>query len=339
MDDKEVAKWIIKQFYSVIWGLDYEGLGKDLAVRVKEFPGIVYLVFVELQEQEFDSSTIIYVARNFFDNANQSILNYIGKTTDGNILLAKVKAILKCDLADNKSAGRCVNIDAALITNNGEAKPAHKAEDTAQPRKLSDAEINVFVERGQNQKLWKRKGRFVSRHLYDPEICWDLPTDGTGFTTYRIDDMKRASLGETKYGYDQIGTKETIEAMMRIAEQWAVLPLNKNPVRKLEYGDISRPGGINTPDHGTHMTGKAFDMRLIRKGESNGIGFTYKEGIYSQTLTKAFILMVIDLYSGTTFYFNDAELNDKDAATKNFVDPSDISHDNHLHVMFQGGRE
>ena len=88
------------------------------------------------------------------------------------------------------------------------------------------------------------------------------------------------------------------------------------------------------------MTGKAFDMRLIRKGESNGLGFTYhQEAIYSQKLTKAFILMVVDLYAGTTVFFNDPELNDKDPDTNKIVDPSDNSHDNHLHMMFPGGRE
>ena len=127
--------------------------------------------------------------------------------------------------------------------------------------------------------------------------------------------------------------------MMFIAREWAVHPQNINPVRKLEYGDVSRPGGVNTPDHDTHMTGKAFDMRLIRKGESNGIGFTYKdESIYSLPLTKEFILFVVKFYPGTEYYFNDPALWDKDNDTNKIVKRSG-GHDNHLHVMFPGGKE
>lgn len=132
-----------------------------------------------------------------------------------------------------------------------------------------------------------------------------------------------------------IGTKETIEAMIKLASHWD----SKHPNRKLQYGDISRPGGINTPDHGTHMTGKAFDMRLLRKDSATG-GFTYKQNaIYDQTLTKEFILLTVSLNPGTTFYFNDPDIHTKDSRTKNIVDPSDATHDNHLHVMFPGGRE
>lgn len=264
MDDKAVAKWIIQQHYSIIWGLDYKALGKDLAVRVKEFPGIVYLVFGELEEQKYDSSTIIYVARNFLDNTDQSTLNYIGKTTDGNILLAKVQAILKCDVSDNKSAGRCVSIDAALITNNGEAKPERKTNNSAQPQKLSDAEIKFYREYNQTgdamwnkvNGVWNQKGPRVK---FNDEICWDLPTKGTGFVIYNQDDLKGKR--KDKFGYDQIGTKETIEAMIKMAELWH----SRHSDRLLQYGDISRPGGINTPDHGTHYDRQGFRYAYSQK--------------------------------------------------------------------------
>lgn len=180
-----------------------------------------------------------------------------------------------------------------------------------------------------------RGGRIVVRKLYDPLICWDLPISGVGFTTYTIDDLRRTTLGDSKYGYDQIGTKETIEAMIQIAKSWNAL----HPDRLLQYGDISRPGGINTPDHGTHRTGKAFDMRLFRKDAQAG-GFEYtNSGIYSRELTKKFILMVVGLHPGTTVFFNDAELHRIDRETSAIVDSSDKSHINHLHVMFPGGRE
>ena len=137
-----------------------------------------------------------------------------------------------------------------------------------------------------------------------------------------------------KYGYDQIGTKETVEAMIQIAREWKVLHSD----RLLQYGDVSRPGGINTPDHSEHNTGKAFDMRPLRKdGRLEGLTHGQKS-VYSFELTKEFILLAVRLYPGTTVYFNDKALYQEDAHTKNIVDPSP-KHDDHLHVMFPGGKE
>lgn len=122
--------------------------------------------------------------------------------------------------------------------------------------------------------------------------------------------------------------------MSRIAQTWFA-----KYSFKLQYGDISRPGGINTPDHSTHKLGKAFDIRLQRKDNSSSGGFSWSQtSVYNRELTKEFILFVIKLYPGTTFYFNDKEVNEKDMDTRNFVDSSK-GHDDHLHVMFPGGRE
>lgn len=55
-------------------------------------------------------------------------------------------------------------------------------------------------------------------------------------------------------------------------------------------------------------------------------------------MTKEFILFVAGLYPGTEFYFNDAELNQTDKETNRLVSPSN-GHDNHIHVMFPGGKE
>ena len=77
-------------------------------------------------------------------------------------------------------------------------------------------------------------------------------------------------------------------------------------------------------------------MRLLRKDNSVG-GFSYTQAsIYSQELTKAFILFVVKLYSGTRILFNDKQLNEFDKETRDFVNPSK-GHDNHLHVIFPGG--
>ena len=121
---------------------------------------------------------------------------------------------------------------------------------------------------------------------------------------YSPDDMIKTSKQfnrkkfDDSYGYDQIGTKETIYAILHIAREWDVHPLNKDPKRLLQIGDVSRPGGINTPDHGEHNTGKAFDMRLLRKDKLlEGLTYSQKT-FYSLSLTKAFILLAgILIYS------------------------------------------
>ncbi len=227
-----------------------------------------------------------------------------------------------------------------------------KPNDTAQPRKLTDAEMDYYTKLGDTQKLYRvntdrktGKESWISlpeskRHRFDPNICWDLPTNGTGYITYRTDDLNdepsyREKLGD-QYGYDKIGTKETIEVMMNIARAWISDPRHTQP---LEYGDISRPGGINTPDHSTHTTGKAFDVRLQRKDNSSSGGFSYTQSsIYSRDLTKEFILFVVRLYPGTTFLFNDPQLERFDDDTKNLV-TSSYGHNDHLHVMLSGGEK
>ncbi len=103
---------------------------------------------------------------------------------------------------------------------------------------------------------------------------------------------------------------------------------------------IFRAPEVSTrPDHVTHNNGKAFDMRLLRKGKSNGAGFSYTQtGIYSQDLTKEFIIFLVKLYPGTIFHFNDPVLDTVDKDTTDVVSKSG-GHENHLHVMFPGGKE
>jgi len=106
-----------------------------------------------------------------------------------------------------------------------------------------------------------------------------------------------------KHGYDQIATKETIEAATLIAREYS------SSGKSLQYGDFSRPGGINTPDHGTHNVGMAWDMRPLRK--SNAVTplklneKTFDHPDYDREATKNFIRMVRRLFPEATFYFND----------------------------------
>ena len=344
--DKEIAQQIIDRqdgLTNGAFGINESALSVEMANYVIRTPGVVYWVLVLLQERDYDPTTIIKVTRDFIDQTVQSVFIRIGATRDGKILIQKINQIIKCDAPGNAAARRCLKIQTVIGAGakpGEEAGKAAKDESAAQPRQLSQVEMDwyakynegklIFYERDANLVLRSYGGK---RNTFDAEVCWKLPEKSNSYVVYNLDDLKGPKVLEDKWGFDQIGTKETIDAMIRIAKEWSVL----HPDKKLEYGDVSRPGGINTPDHKTHNNGKAFDMRLLRKGKSDGIGFTYKQKeIYSQELTKEFILFLVKLYPGTTFYFNDSQLNEVDKETRNFVDPSG-GHNNHLHVMFPGG--
>lgn len=207
------------------------------------------------------------------------------------------------------------------------------------PRKLTECEIDYYVNYGKNS-------RFIAsrrRRPFNKSICWQLPRRGTGFVVYSPDDMTNA--GRTKfglrkvndrYGYDQIGTKKTIFAMIEIAKKWH----SRYPKKLLQYGDVSRPGGIDTPDHGTHNVGMAWDMRIPRKDNSllpmtiDSKGYNRQ---YDRSATRSFIKLCRALYPETSFYFNDPVLIKEFG--RQIVDFRD-KHSDHLHVMpFRKGRE
>lgn len=212
---------------------------------------------------------------------------------------------------------------------------------TAEPRKLSDAEMNFYSNYNEGKLIFYERGRKTGilhsfggkRNNFDSNICWELPTSGAGFVVYNRDDLKDVADLKDKKGLDQIGTKETIDAMINIAKEWRV----SHADRLLQYGDISRPGGINTPDHGTHNNGKVFDVRPLRNDSQVGDSakLTYNDSSYDLGLTKEFILLIRRLYPGTKFYFNDSKIYGN-REFSSFVTKMG-GHDNHLHVIFPGG--
>lgn len=177
-------------------------------------------------ELKYDSNTIISGARNFIDAVTDATISHIARTTDGSILLNEVYKILKCVTLENQTKDRCMKITRGFAKKESAVvAPVKKPNDTAQPRKLSDAEITEY------------KGRAKRGERFKEEIVWELPEGGVGFTVYNRDDVK-------KDGLDQIGTKETIERIIRIGGEWYKLHSD----RLLQIGDISRPGGLDTSD-------------------------------------------------------------------------------------------
>lgn len=317
---------------------DYSGKPQDLAVHLTTIcmcrAGLVYAVFSNL-----DNYSQVDVGIRFVQMVNYSSLYVLASSGDGNALCKLLKTILLGYQANPsgfssglpKLSSEIQTLTNAIADSSANLNPS-------QPRQLSQCEMDFYVNyNSTNDVMWNlSKGVWNKngpRVVFNDQICWDLPIKGTGYVTYNVDDLKGKR--NDKYGYDQIGTKETIEAMIRIAALWIAYP---NHTLDLEYGDVSRPGGVNTPDHGTHMTGKAFDMRLLRKVKGIG-GFDYfNKTAYSPDLTKEFILFVANLYPGTEFYFNDPAIEKQDPATEKLVHRSG-GHDNHLHVMFPGGKE
>lgn len=248
----------------------------------------------------------------------------------GHFLAPSFQAIRNRIAAAKAAATGSVNSDLLIQQNN-----------SGQPQKLSDDIMNYYRELNKTASvLWenRKKGwtKTGPRVTFNDDICWDLPNGGTGFVVYSPDDLRRNDTYYKKlndnYGYDQIGTKETVDSVMKIGIEWNVL----HPEQPLQIGDISRPGGVNTPDHGTHNNGKIFDMRPLQKTYAPN-GLTWNSANYSSELTKDFIRLAIKSVPGTTVYFNDKNIHtDKEF---NKIVSQMGGHDDHLHVMFPGGIE
>ncbi len=208
-----------------------------------------------------------------------------------------------------------------LLKLKGAIAQAHRLRNqTTRPQKLSNAEIKTYRLRAK-----KRYEKF------NPNIIWELPQKGTGFTVYNRNDVRVD-------GLDQVGTKETIAAMIRVAREWYA----KYPGTLLQYGDVSLPGGIDTSQHGTHNIGMAWDMRILSKSNARRplrlSPATSDHPDYNRVATKEFIRLTRHLYSETTVFFNDSKIR-KDIEFKKIVEYRK-GHWDHLHVMpFRKGRE
>jgi len=337
-DDKTRAEALLDKHDGYFSTLDVDGLCDELSRLVMQWTLTAYQVFEVMSQRGYSQSALESVATNLTNRINEANLVELAKSPHGSILLARIQYLMNCPANGNQPVCQRTAEAFARANGSGETKIVAQPNDSEQPRQLSEEEMNYYADYNASPLALKSG----PRKKFNPDICWQLPNGGTGFVIYSPDDLivtyKKTNRKKynDKYGYDQIGTKETVNAMIHIAREWSADSTNLN--RKIQYGDISRPGGINTPDHGEHNTGKAFDIRLLRKDDLLE-GLTWGQtAVYSRELTKKFILLAVRLYPGTTVYFNDKALYQEDAHTKNIVDPSP-KHDDHLHVMFPGGKE
>lgn len=249
-----------------------ETLGADLAIQSLSYLLAVCQVFDSLSSSYDRTFTGYYLIKNTPD----AVLLRIARYKQGNALL--------------DSISRWVGRD--KLTQGGNWV----------------GEFNIVQERIYN--LRRQAGNLINynphgvRELYDyeippngkKEIRFELPEEGANYFVYNRND-------ELKDGLDQIGTKETIEAIFKIAEVWK----SKGTGAYFEIGDISRAGGLDTSAHETHEDGKAFDMRPMRNDSGKGNPFALDVNsfhqLYHRDWTKAFIRMVRQLYPGVFFYF------------------------------------
>jgi hypothetical protein len=176
------------------------------------------------------------------------------------------------------------------------------------PRELTDAEIP----KGGNR-----------------EVRWELPERGLGFVTYNR--FHPGSKGNIEKMPDQIGTRQTMDRIRTIAREWYL----HRPSRPLQIGDISRPGGISFPPHGSHRDGKTIDIRPIRNDSKWGPGgnLTYTDASYDREETKALLRIILRLYPRTSFIFNDSKIYLSSEFVGVVRHDSNGSHNNHIHVI------
>ncbi len=325
-DDKTRAKAILDKHKGYLYGLNIDSLCDELSKSVMQWTFTVYEVFNLLSEQGYSQTELEQVATELINRINTTNLMTLAKSNHGSILLARIQYLMNCEANPNQQV--CMHISTAHARTSGstQTKIVHEPNQTSEPRKLSDEEIKFYENYNTGQK---RQVKF------NTTICWDLPTKGIGFVVYNQDDLIQAknSKGKEKWGYDQIATKETIDSVMRLAREWYSL----HPEQPLQIGDLSRPGGIDTPDHAGHENGKIVDLRPLRQSRlaTQNAPLTYHQTAeYDLELTKEFIRLCFRLFPGMIIFFNDPNIaNSTEFAGKIKTDKKNI-HDNHLHLEF-----
>lgn len=326
-DNKSEATAIWKQYYG-----DPEGLANHLTFICICQPGVVYEVFNILNNE-----SRLDVGCRFAKKINKASLYKLASTPDGLIVCRVLSIILNTHwkMSAYTSAltpSSCQQTESVLMWVDYVIKNAATiGNEKIEPRQLSQCEMDWYT----NYNSLPIALQSGPRKKFNSDICWQLPRQGAGFVVYNPDDLneKQKPKYKDKHGYDQIGTKETVEAIITLAREWSVLHFD----RKLQIGDMSRPGGINTPDHAGHETGKIVDIRPLRKDSKTGLGanLTYFDtGVYDQELTKDFVRLALKLFTGMLIRFNDPKIaNAAEFSGKIKTDAKGV-HNDHLHLEF-----
>lgn len=303
-DDKTEAQTIWKQFQN-----NPDGLAGRLTEICLTRMGVVYQVFAIL-----DNFGDYNIGCRFWKKLPLATLQKLLETNEGIYFCRQLYQLLSKWNAYPSFFLPCHTTPAELFVLKAWLTFAkEEPNQTAAPRKLSEAEIDTYK---------KKRGK----QTFDENIVWEMPESGAGFIAYNRNDMKAD-------GLDQIGTKSTIEAIINIGREWNALHSD----RKLQIGDISRPGGLDTSQHKGHQDGKIFDVRPMRNDAKFGKGanLNYKSTSYDRELTKEFVKMVRKLYPSIYIRFNDGEIAGKGEFTYVHKDSGGTVHNDHLHLEFR----
>ncbi|MBI4854746.1 MAG: hypothetical protein HY819_23360 [Acidobacteria bacterium] len=307
--------------------LDEAKLGKTLATVSKEQPNLVKETLSQLSQ-----SDKVQVTQAFVDELqSKDRLKDLAKTPEGNKLLLEAYNTLSGQSGFLKNSDPKLELIGSTLANVAKEKVNQNQPQNASSNKVApppQAKIEGSKARELPLNAIPKQG--------NPEIRYELPLEGTGYKFYNRNDADKASNYSKSNGVaaelvgkrmpDQIGTKDTTERLETLASEW-----NKRyPDKKLQYGDISLPGGVPTKAHKGHQDGYKVDVRPLRNDDKIG-NLTIHSSEYNRNLTREFIQLVLEKYPNTKFKFNDTELIKEFSGV---VTRSDISHNNHIHIEF-----
>jgi hypothetical protein len=146
-----------------------------------------------------------------------------------------------------------------------------------------------------------------SRRSFPVQTKLELPTQG--LYGYKLEKHRWA-------------IERTVAVVKEVGRIWAL----RGHLQRLGVGDLSKRGGGDIPDHGSHETGRDVDMDMLRNDgtETDSGRITYLSPRYSRNLTQE----LIDLWHANGVaalifvLFNDSQLT----GVRRYD-----GHDNHLH--------
>ena len=154
---------------------------------------------------------------------------------------------------------------------------------------------------------------------------WQLMPEGS-----RAEGFYNVERADTRDNHDY-GTSWMAEAIVAVAAAYRDAYLSTHPNAALfTVNDVSVPHGGNTPDHATHETGMACDLRLpLTDGTAPGGGVTYRHPRYDQSAARGMLTAIRTCPLVTRIFFNDPVLVREGLCRK--TSPTDSVHDDHIH--------